>query len=94
MPVRRAMCYGVIYLFTVPKAVPDMLGAFFHDSSSVLGNPDWRMMDCSVPVRNSAWFGTGTVMVVSWSFLHHDMTATLTGFNEAMSHKNCADLFA
>ena len=48
-----------------PKPSLTCLGAFFHDSNSVLGNPDWRMMDCSVPVRNSAWFGTGTVMVVS-----------------------------
>jgi hypothetical protein len=42
-------------------------GIVVYDSNSVLGNPDWRMMDRSVPVRNSAWFGTGMVIVVSGS---------------------------
>ena len=34
----------------------------FH-SNSVLGNPDCRMIDSSVPVRNSRGSGIGTVVV-------------------------------
>lgn len=35
----------------------------FHDSNSVRGIPDCRMMDCKVPILISRWSGTGTVMV-------------------------------
>jgi hypothetical protein len=36
-----------------------------YDSNSLLEMPDCRIIDCSVPIRNSAWLGTGTVIVVS-----------------------------
>ena len=35
-------------------------------SNSLLASPDWRMMDCRVPVLISVLLGTGTVSVV-WS---------------------------
>ena len=35
-----------------------------YDSNSLRGTPDWRMIDCNVPIRSSVWLGTGTVMVV------------------------------
>lgn len=35
------------------------------DSNSDRGNPDCRMIPNKVPVRNSRWSGTGTVIVVS-----------------------------
>ena len=36
-------------------------------SNSERGTPDWRMIDISVPARNSRWSGTGTVTVPSAS---------------------------
>ncbi len=38
-------------------------GVVFHDSNSVRGIPDCRMMDCKVPILISRCSGTGTVMV-------------------------------
>ncbi len=37
-------------------------------SNSLRGNPDCRMMDCSVPIRISSWSGTGTVIVPCGNF--------------------------
>lgn len=34
-----------------------------YASNSLRGNSDCRIMDCKVPIRISAWLGTGTVMV-------------------------------
>ena len=39
-----------------------------HDSNSVRETPDWRMIDCKVPILISLWSGTGTEMVPSDSF--------------------------
>jgi hypothetical protein len=43
-------------------------GYFRYDSNSLRGIADCLMIDWSVPVRISGWFGTGTVIVDSESF--------------------------
>ena len=39
-----------------------------YDSNSLRGTADCLMIDWSVPMRISEWFGTGTVIVDSESF--------------------------
>ena len=53
-------------------------------------------MDCSVPIRNSAWLWTGDRYGnrgIRKLLLHHDMAATLSDFLEPMPRKNSADLY-
>jgi hypothetical protein len=50
-----------------PELLDDAAGEVAHDSdsNSSRGSCDWRMIDCSVPIRISRWSGTGTVIVES-----------------------------
>ena len=57
--------------------------------------PDCRMIDCNVPILNSAWSGTGTVIVPSVSiFLHNDMAAAPANFGKAVLRQDLTDLFS
>jgi len=59
-PVRTRMPGGV----GAGGEIPPATRLDFYDSNSLFETPDWRIMDCSVPVRSSEWLGTGTVTVV------------------------------
>lgn len=47
--------------------VPPTRRIWDQASKALRGTPDWRMIDCSVPMRSSEWSGTGIVIVGSAS---------------------------